>query len=595
MAQERKQFQLRAATTAPTAPPATTAAVHAACSCSAKKNGRKKTRWSKRFFDNAGYCHDDHQPHQQVQREESDIVSISSGSLFVSDTTAVVAVAATAFSGNPQDNQQQLEQSRQLLLFSQPPDVDLCSVGAELNRLEVELSAARTGRHNTMGSSDDGDNNGDDGDDRTFNAFCQRQLQQREPQQQQHPHQQLSGPLYPSIANLLDLSVGNILDLPDDHRATTDTAEDVPVASYQQHRRAATRPGLEEQDDVCCVSTAATHEPILPQRLVCQCCYEDILSSDDDWVTCANPDAAFHCFCSPCLNRYVEEWVFGGAAYPLMTLPRNANDINDPEGIFRCALPCMAISCDGRGHIPNEAIKHAVSALVWNQFVEKMQRIRNAKITGIALGGREGSDDIPNVVDATASATTAYQQNRSDSLPSQGSSIDESIHRAEEALTDTKVRKCGVCHTRFLKEEDTCNKMRCPSCQYCTCYICRKPVDSKGYEHFCRHKYDASCDDCQGKCPLWSTTKNDYENDQSALREVAEDMANRLWEESLLSSSAHHQHQHYRSFEDSEATSSSVTAAEEFLLNVERLLHDPSTTDGSDEDRYNISFGSFAS
>ena len=49
-------------------------------------------------------------------------------------------------------------------------------------------------------------------------------------------------------------------------------------------------------------------------------------------------------------------------------------------------------------------------------------------------------------------------------------------------------------------------------------------------DHFCQHAYD-SCRKCN-KCPLW--TRLDERNDKARVALVAQNEANRLWEESLL-------------------------------------------------------------
>lgn len=270
----------------------------------------------------------------------------------------------------------------------------------------------------------------------------------------------------------------------------------------------------------------AGYEPIQPQQLVCQCCFDDISPSDFSWVACTNAEE-LHCFCADCLRRYVEEWVFGGASYPLWK-----GDEDD-----KVYLPCLSPDCKV-GYVAEEAVEHVVSNKVWLKYTEKMVRVRYAEPQGLVVR-----------VESPPVSPKPKKSGRENSTSSKNS-LDESCHAVEEALTNAKVRKCPVCHTRFLKEADSCNKMRCPNCKWCVCYICREPVPSKGYDHFCNHKVDVACGECGCSCPLW--TKQDDATDESKMREIAQDMANRVWEQSLLDKSS-----------------------EEIKLDVERLLHVP--------------------
>jgi hypothetical protein len=81
-------------------------------------------------------------------------------------------------------------------------------------------------------------------------------------------------------------------------------------------------------------------------------------------------------------------------------------------------------------------------------------------------------------------------------------------------MTEALVRECPGrgCGTRFFKE-DGCNKMKCPTCQATSCYLCRQIIT--GYDHFCRipHCTHEAC----GKCVLFTDTVAD---DRQARRAV---------------------------------------------------------------------------
>ncbi|CAB9519213.1 IBR domain [Seminavis robusta] len=113
--------------------------------------------------------------------------------------------------------------------------------------------------------------------------------------------------------------------------------------------------------------------------------------------------------------------------------------------------------------------------------------------------------------------------------------IEQSVHSVEEAMTQAKVRTCPNCNTKFLKDEDFCNKLKCPSCKTAICYICRQVIPTQGYEHFCIHK-QGGCAACLGMhCPLWTQVDDDNRRDMAEMRTRGLDEANRIWEESLLS------------------------------------------------------------
>ncbi|KAJ3337431.1 hypothetical protein HDU93_001071 [Gonapodya sp. JEL0774] len=71
-------------------------------------------------------------------------------------------------------------------------------------------------------------------------------------------------------------------------------------------------------------------------------------------------------------------------------------------------------------------------------------------------------------------------------------------HKVEEAMTQAMVRTCPKCKSKYFKEEG-CNKMTCPTCATCMCYVCDKQIS--GYDHF---------GNVPGKCKLYgdSVTEN---------------------------------------------------------------------------------------
>jgi len=233
------------------------------------------------------------------------------------------------------------------------------------------------------------------------------------------------------------------------------------------------------------------------KEVLCQCCYQDAVN-----VVGCNGN---HSFCMRCVSKYIEEWLYGGANYQLL---RTKEQIQ--------ALSCPSPECK-LGYLENDAIKKALSPRVWMQYQEKMSCVQRAS---------ENGEDYFSVVEENVSD----ESHDSAMWSSASSIIERKVHDLEEALTNAKVRQCPTCSRRFLKDEDFCNRMKCSRCKTCICYICNQVVDSTGYDHFCKKK-EGGCGKC-GKCPLW--TEDDSKRDDERIRDVAFDVANQIWEESLL-------------------------------------------------------------
>jgi hypothetical protein len=261
-----------------------------------------------------------------------------------------------------------------------------------------------------------------------------------------------------------------------------------------------------------------TRQPSKPRRVVCQCCYRDITQPTQRSLTCsavvganANSNDKSHSFCSECVKRYVESWVFGGAYYTL----------RQRDTTHRSGLPCLSGTCT-EGWFTDDTVSRVVSAKVAQQYQEKL-------VCVIAVSSSTASNPLPS------SAGASKVNNTSNIKLDKKVLLEQSYRQAEEALTYAKMRHCPYCGVSFLKESDSCNKMTCPSCRNAMCYICRKPVGKCGYEHFCQHSYD-SCSQCN-KCPLW--TLKDDARDRAHLRQVVVEHANRVWENSLLRDDQH--------------------------------------------------------
>jgi hypothetical protein len=99
-----------------------------------------------------------------------------------------------------------------------------------------------------------------------------------------------------------------------------------------------------------------------------------------------------------------------------------------------------------------------------------------------------------------------------------------------EQMTNARLRRCPNCRLPFVKNEEGCNKMRCPGCLTACCYCCLRPV--RDYEHFANYK---GMDKTSLRfCPLWTSDAIDQQRDEQRLQETIFTVANQVWEEYLI-------------------------------------------------------------
>jgi hypothetical protein len=268
--------------------------------------------------------------------------------------------------------------------------------------------------------------------------------------------------------------------------------------------------------------------------VVCQCCYEEIDpqstmqtftcsestlaededDEDDDEELNALPpkppleggnssrNSNNHAVCAHCLASYVHEWVFGGTSYPLRKQRRRVENPVDSAGAPDLSsttweLPCLSSDCP-HGSYPRHAVQSAISSQVMNQYDQKLQRIYDGPATK-----------------ATAAADAAPMRDAADPARPASPARSRDQLAVEETLTERRIRRCAVCCAAFVKESNTCNKIRCPHCNFRFCFVCLTDLPAKGYDHFCTHQYDSACDACVREgttCHLWSHEHDDSES-----------------------------------------------------------------------------------
>jgi hypothetical protein len=210
-----------------------------------------------------------------------------------------------------------------------------------------------------------------------------------------------------------------------------------------------------------------------------------------------------HAVCAHCLASYVHEWVFGGTSYPLrkqwrrVENPVDSAKAHDQPTAAR-ELPCLSSDCPN-GSYARHVVQSAISPQVMDQYDQKLQQIYNG----------------PKTKETTATETAAPQ--RDADKPARPASPARSREQlaVEETLTERRIRRCAVCCAAFVKESNTCNKIRCPHCNFRFCFVCLTDLPAKGYDHFCTHQYDSACDACVREgttCHLWSHEHDDSES-----------------------------------------------------------------------------------
>ncbi len=210
-----------------------------------------------------------------------------------------------------------------------------------------------------------------------------------------------------------------------------------------------------------------------------------------------------HLFCKTCLQRYVEQTVFG-----------------DGRSLLKC-MNTMGEVC--AGHFSDEMIRLSLSDKVFVKYSQAQTRdaLKAAEIAGLVVCHAcslqvEMAEEAGSVLTCpTCSKDTCRLCGDESHVPLKCSEVEKKGQTSkrlsvEEAMTEARIRECPKCKTRFFKTEG-CNKMTC-TCNTLICYICRKDVTKVGYAHFCQQPH---CDHSGcGKCKLYTDS---VEDDRKAM------------------------------------------------------------------------------
>lgn len=235
----------------------------------------------------------------------------------------------------------------------------------------------------------------------------------------------------------------------------------------------------------------------------CGCCYGESLF--EDLVQCEEG----HLFCGGCLQRYVQERLYG---------------------LGRVDLVCM--SGEGcKAKFSDEFLQRALPEAVFSKYQQKSAEVAISAVIGDALFSCPscGSQAMlpptqqvftcPNV---SCRIETCRHCQEPSHIPLKCNEVEKKVETSsrktvEEAMSKAKIRTCPKCKASFVKESG-CNKMSC-ACGALVCYICRAHIAaSVGYNHFCRTPHCQHKDQCR-KCPLFT---NDAQDDEMAMKEAGQ-------------------------------------------------------------------------
>lgn len=233
----------------------------------------------------------------------------------------------------------------------------------------------------------------------------------------------------------------------------------------------------------------------------CGCCYSEY--PFEQLVQCTEA----HLFCKQCLQRYAEQTLFGDGRTTLKCM----NTMGDPcPGVFTESML--------RASLPEKVLEKFSEAQT--RDILKAAQIDDLVTCFHCQYQASMASDAGKIMHCPqCRKDTCRDCGEEGHIPLKCSEVEKKGDTAkrlqvEEALSDTRIRKCPKCKTPFFKV-DGCNKMTCP-CGINICYTCRKDITKEGYKHFCQvpHCKHTNCNNCR----LFTNTLEDDIND---MREAA--------------------------------------------------------------------------
>lgn len=222
----------------------------------------------------------------------------------------------------------------------------------------------------------------------------------------------------------------------------------------------------------------------------CGCCCGDF--AFDNIVQCSEG----HLFCKRCVQKYVEETVFGNG---------------------KSHVKCITSETNCEGFFPDSMLRQALPETTFQKYQEAVARdvVSGAQIplvTCCKCSLQVELEESAGIVLVCPSCTqeTCRLCGEEAHIPLRCSEVEKKTQTnarltVEEAMTEARLRLCRKCKTKFYKTEG-CNKMTC-TCGAILCYICRADISKIGYAHFCQAPH---CDHSKcNKCKLFSDSTED--------------------------------------------------------------------------------------
>ncbi len=171
----------------------------------------------------------------------------------------------------------------------------------------------------------------------------------------------------------------------------------------------------------------------------CGCCFGDFI--EEATIQCSEG----HKFCGTCLNRYVQEEVFGKQS---------------------AKIKCMDMSGKCKGEYNNATLKRALPPIVLEkyEFAIAQHALKAAKIDDLvncpfcdAIAILPVGNNIFSCPRPSCKIESCRKCRKKSHIPFKcdevdGKSAEEIRRKIEEKMTEAKVRSCPKCSTRFFKE-----------------------------------------------------------------------------------------------------------------------------------------------
>lgn len=245
---------------------------------------------------------------------------------------------------------------------------------------------------------------------------------------------------------------------------------ELQAARQQQHRQEVRRK-RQKADEEAEAQNFKLHQ--LQGSLVdCQCCFNE--APLNRMTHCENDDT--HFFCNKCIELRASELI----------------------GAQKYELSCMDTSGCG-SELSKEALARALPTKVFDKLAEIQQL---AEIKAAGLDGLEqcpfceyqavcppvDTHTIFECLNPDCEKASCRKCNGESHVPisCEEAKKDRGLsarHAVEEARSEAMMRTCPRCKVKIVKSAG-CNKIVCSSCRAVSCYVCRKDITGKNYEHF---------------------------------------------------------------------------------------------------------------